>query len=182
MINGHPVLRELLAIEGGDVERALAAQARSDAAVALVQRQLNGLATRAGAERLNEALAIDVFELLTPGWARMPAVRDVLARSAHTPGKTLIITLGAHEIATTLHPVLALTMAQAALPELRLTLTLRARFGSATLALRDERIDTVAPRDAAADLRLSYEDVLLKERSISIWQLPEEIRLAAAAH
>jgi hypothetical protein len=174
-------LRDLLPIEREDVERALAAQARDDGAVALVQRQLNGLASRAGAERLNEALEIDVFELLLSGWEQVPAVRDGLARSGQLPGKTAIITLGPHEITSTVYPVLAVTMAQAALPELRLTLTLRAHFGSATLALSDGRIDTVAPRDAAADVRLAYGDSPLKQRSYAMWQLPEEVRLSAAA-
>jgi hypothetical protein len=176
-MSAAPRLRDLLQVERADVERALAAQARDDGAVALVQRQLGGLAMRAAAERLNETLDVDVFELLLSGWEQVPAVRDGLARSGQSPGKTSVIALGPHEITSTVYPVLAVTMAQAALPELRLTLTLRANFGSATLALSDGRLATVAPRDAAADVRLAYGELLLKQRANAMWQLPDEVVL-----
>ena len=173
-------LRDLLEVESADVEQALAAAAREDAALALVQRQLGGLTSRAAAERLNDALAIDVFYLLLQGWSKVPAVIDALGRSARTASETTVLTLGAHEIAATLHPVLSLSMAHAPLPDLRLTVRLLARFGSAALALVAGRIDAVSPRDAALDLRLAYGDTVLKHRTHAVWSLPAELVPQAA--
>lgn len=177
----RPTLHDLLRIDAHDVERALAAQAREDPSVSMVQRQLAGLPSRIGAERLNEAMAVDVFDLLAPAWAEVPAVREALARSAKAPSRSSVVTLGAHEIVATVRPILALSMAQAALPELILTLLVRARFGSAALVVRGRRIETVAPRDAGISVQLAYGELVLKDESVPMWQVPDEIAFAAPA-
>ena len=167
-------LSDLIDVTQGDVERALAEQAKEETAVALVQRQLVGYAASLGADELNRVLQTDVIALLAPAWARVQAVRDAARRSAESSERT-VVTLGPHDVSSQQHPVLTLTMAQVPLPELRLTIDLAARFKSLALAIVAATIRGIAPGEASLTARLRYGDVLLKEAARPLWQLPARV-------
>lgn len=156
-------------VAGDDVERALFEQSRDELAVARVFDQLRGAAAERAAEELNRALEVDIFEVLVQGWARAPAVRTQVLPSALMQGPPPLVNLGQHSIASTSHVVLDSSVAQSALPPLRLTLEIVADVESATLAVREGRIELVALGEVAIIARLKYESVLVKEHATSVW-------------
>jgi hypothetical protein len=164
-------LRDLIDISADDVHKAFSEQAKDENAVLMAQGQLTGFAAGLAADELNKALDADVFTLLAQGWTKVQAVRDA-AKGSIQSGETKKVTLGLHELTSTHHPVLAIRIAQLALPELKLTLELVARFKSAELAIADGRIRSLAPGEASAIARLKYKSVKLKEQATPAWRLP----------
>jgi hypothetical protein len=75
--------------------------------------------------------------------------------------------------------VLTIKVAKVALPELKLTLELVARFKSVELAIAGGRIRSLAPGEASAIARLKYKSVKLKEQSTPAWKLPGLLTLGA---
>src|SRR5688572_8200873 len=75
-------LRAPLQVTGDDLERALFEQSMEELAVAQVFDRLRGIASVRAAEELNRALEVDIFEVLTEAWAKVPAVRNAVHLSA----------------------------------------------------------------------------------------------------
>lgn len=167
-------LSELITITPQDVERALAEQAKDETAVALVQRQLTGYPASLGADELNRACDASVLDLLAPAWSTLEAVRDAARRTQGSPDRT-VVTLGPHEVVSQQHPVLALSMAQIPLPELRLTIELMARFKSIALGIAGASIRGAAPGEASLTAQLRYGGVVLKEAARPLWTLPPRV-------
>src|SRR5512134_205333 len=109
-------------VTGDDVDRALFEQSRDELAVARVFDQLRGDAAERAAEELNQALEVDILELLVQGWARAPAVRTQVQLSALMQGPSPLVNLDRHSIASTSPVVLDTSVAQKVLPPLKLTL------------------------------------------------------------
>src|ERR671912_391759 len=84
-------LRAPLQITGGEVERALFEQSMEELAVAQVFDRLRGVASGRAAEELNRALEIDIFEVLTEAWARIPAVSSAVHLSALVKGPPALV-------------------------------------------------------------------------------------------
>jgi hypothetical protein len=161
-------LRAPIEVTGDDVERALFEQSMDEPAVARVFDRLRGAASERAAEELNRALEVDIFEVLAQGWARVPAVRNAVQLSALVQGPPALVNLDRHDIASTSRVVLDSSVAQSALPPLKLTLEIVAGVQSATLAARGGRIELVALGDASIIARLKYRSVLLKEHATGI--------------
>jgi hypothetical protein len=123
---------------------------------------------------LNKALDSDVFTLLA---GLDQSAGGTTPRGRLQSGATKKVTLGLHELTSTHHPVLTIRIAQVALPELKLTLELVARFKSAELAVSGGRIRSLAPGEASAIARLKYKSVKLKEQSTPAWKLPGRLDL-----
>ena len=157
-----------IVVSSDDVEKALLEQAKNEPAVLRACEYLRGEAAERAAHELNQALDINAFELLTQGWARVPAVRNAAQLSALKPGPPSIVWLDEHNIASTSYPVLQIHVAQDALPELRLRLEIIAGVQSATLAARAGRIELVALGKVSVIARLRYKDVLLKEHTTTV--------------
>ncbi|RPH68105.1 MAG: hypothetical protein EHM83_00160 [Burkholderiales bacterium] len=151
-----------------DVERALFEQSTDELAVARVFDRLRGAAAKRAAEALNHALEVDIFEVLAQGWARLPAVRSAVQRSALMEVPPALVNLGRHNIASTSRVVLDSSVAQSALPPLTLTLEIVADVLSATLAAREGRIELVALGEASVVARLKYKSVLVKEHATGV--------------
>lgn len=169
-------LRDLIDVSADDVHAAFREQAKDENAVLLAQGQLTGFAAGLAADELNKALDSDVFTLLAHGWTKVQAVRDA-AKGSVQSGETKKVTLGLHELTSTHHPVLTIRIAKVALPELKLTLELVARFKSAELAITGGRLCSLAPGEASAVARLKYKNVKLKEQSTPAWKLPGRLDL-----
>lgn len=172
-MNNDIKLRASIDVSSEDVEKALFEQAKEEPEVARAIDELRGGAQQA-ADQLNQALDIDVFDLLERGWIMAPAVRRAVQLSALTPSPPAIITLDAHSIRSTSSLVLHTDVEQRALPELEITLQLIAGVQSATLAARDGRIELVALGDTAVMARLTYKDLLLKERTTGVEGAPRD--------
>jgi hypothetical protein len=166
----HDAVRLSAPIEvtGDDVERALFEQSTDELAVARVFDRLRGAAATRAAEELNHALEVDIFEVLAQGWARVPAVRSAVQRSALMEVPPALVSLGRHNIASTSRVVLDSSVAQSALPPLTLTLEIVADVLSATLAAREGRIELVALGEASVVARLKYKSVLVKEHATGV--------------
>jgi hypothetical protein len=167
-------LRAPIEVTGDDVERALFEQSLDEPAVARVFDRLRGAASERAAEELNRALEVDIFEVLAQGWARVPAVRNAVQLSALVQGPPALVNLDRHDIASTSRVVLDSSVAQSALPPLKLTLEIVAGVHSATLAAREGRIELVALGDASIIARLKYRSVLLKEHATGISGAPRD--------
>ena len=172
MANGIK-LRAPILVSGDEVERALFEQSMDELPVARVFDRLRAACER-GAEELNRALDVDLFELLAQGWARVPAVRNAIQLSALVEGPPALINLHQHEILSTFRVVLDSSVAQIALPPLNLTLEVVASIESATLAARKGRIELVALGNAAIAARLKYRSVLLKEHATGVSGAPRD--------
>lgn len=156
-------------VTGDDVERALFEQSRDELAVARVFDQLRGAAAGRAAEELNHALEVDILEVLVQGWARAPAVRTQVQLSALMQGPPPLVNLDRHSIASTSRVVLDTSVAQSVLPPLKLTLEIVADVESATVAVREGRIELVALGEVSIIARLKYDNVLVKEHATSVW-------------
>ena len=167
-------LREHLQVTGDDVERALFEQSMDELAVAHVFDRLRGVASERAAEELNRALKVDIFAVLSEGWAKLPAVRNAIHLSALVKGPPALLNLDAHNIISKSHVVLDSSVAQTALPPLNLTHEIVATIHSVTLAAREGRIEVVALGDASIIARLNYKSVLLKEHATGISGAPRD--------
>ena len=167
-------LREPLSVTGDDVERALFEQSMDELAVAHVFHRLRGIASERAAEELNRALEVDIFDVLSEGWARVPGVRNAIQLSGLVKGPPALVNLDWHNIVSKSHVVLDASVAETPLPPLNLTLEIVASIQSAALAARDGRVELVALGDASVVARLKYKSVLLKEHATSISGAPRD--------
>ena len=155
-------------VSSDDVERALFEQAKDEPDVARMHEHLRGPNAQRAADELNRVLDIDAFEALSRGWAAVPAVRNAVQLSALMPAPPTILRLEQHNMTSTSTLVLERHMADGALPPLRLALQLIAGVQSATLAVRDGRIELVALGKASMIARLTYKNFLVKEQTTTI--------------
>lgn len=167
-MNNGIKLRAPIDVSSDDVEKALFEQAKDEPAIARAYEHLRGSAAKLAADELNQALDVDVFELLASGWAKVLAVRNAVQLSVLMPGPPAIIRLDQHNITSTSHLVLNINAAPGALPELKLTLEFIAGVQSASLAVQDGRIELVALGKASVIARLKYKGVLVKEHSTGV--------------
>jgi hypothetical protein len=161
-------------VTGDDVERALFEQSVDELAVARVFDRLRGAAAQRAAEELTHALEVDIFEVFAQGWAKVPAVRSAVQRSALMEVPPALVNLDRHNIASTSRVVLDSSVAQSALPPLKLTLEIVADVQSATLAAREGRIELVALGEASVIARLKYKSVLVKEHATGVSGVPRD--------
>lgn len=173
-MNNGVKLRTKIEVSGDDVEKALVEHAKDEPSVSRVLEHLRGAAAKHAADELNQALDLNVFEMLAHGWAQVPAVRNAVQLSALMPGPPAIVRLDQHNITSTAFPVLNINVADRALPELRLTLEIIAGAQSATLAVRDGRFELLALGNASAIARLKYKSVLLKEHATAVEGAPRD--------
>lgn len=166
----HDEVRLLAPLEltGRDVERAFFEQSVDEPAVARVFDQLCGAAAERAAAELNYVLELNLFDLLAQGWVKVPAVRTAVLLSALAQSSPAFIKLDQHRIASTSSVVLDSSVAQDALPPLRLALEIAADVQSATLEARAGRIELVALGEASVVARLKYKSVLVKEHATGI--------------
>lgn len=155
-------------VSSDDVERALLEQSKDEPQVARVYEQLCGSAAQRAADELNRALAIDAFETLARGWASVPTVRNAVQLSALMSAPPAILRLEQHTLTSMSTLVLESHIADTALPPLRLTLQLIVGVHSATLAVRDGRIEMVALGKASIIARLTYKKFLVKEHATTL--------------
>jgi hypothetical protein len=129
------------------------------------------------ADRLNEALNIDVFELLAEAWLKFKQVRDCADPSKHPPGEVTLVQLKEVTVTSRNAPFLRPTSNGAALMELRFELELVAKFDTLELVIRDAHIRSLRPGAAQALVSLKYGASKLAEHATPRWQLPGEIAL-----
>jgi len=172
-------LRDLISFSQEDVERAAVERKgeKGGAADGDGDPGFKGFAAGKVAEKLNEALDMDLAETLAEGWAKVKIVREAAARSIKAPGTTEVVTLGQHEQTSTHRPILTLVVAEQAVSDLVFTLELVVRFKSVKLAISGGKLQSVAPGEASAIARLKYKSVQLKEQSTPAWVLPGVVRL-----
>ena len=161
-------LRTPISVSSDDVEKALFEHAKEEPAVARAYEHLCGPAAQRAADELNPALDVDAFDLLSRGWAAVPAVRNAVQLSALVPGPPTIVRLEQHTMTSTSPLVLDSQVADTALPPLKLVLQLIAGVQSATLAVREGRIEVVALGKASVIARLTYKNFLVKEHATSV--------------
>ena len=161
-------LRAPISVSSDNVEKTLFEHAKEEPAVARSYEHLCGPAAQRAADELNRALDVDAFDLLSRGWAGVPAVRNAVQLSALVPGPPTIVRLEQHTLTSTSPLVLDSQAADTALPPLKLALLLIVDVQSATLAVREGRIEVVALGKASVIARLTYKNFLVKEHATSI--------------
>lgn len=164
-------LRTPIAVSSEDVERALFEQAKEEPDVARAYEQLRGDIRQRAVDELNRALDLDAFEMLSRGWASVPAVRNAVQLSALIAGPPAIVRLEQHNMTMTSTLVLESHVKDSTLsplPPLRLALQLIVGVQSAALAVRSGRFELVALGNVSVIARLAYKKVLVKEHATSI--------------
>ena len=161
-------LRAPISVSSADVEKALFEQAKEEPAVARAYEQLSGAAAQRAADELNQVLNIDAFDVLSRGWAAVPAVRNAVQLSALMPGPPAIVRLEEHTMTSNSTLVLESQVEDTALPPLKIALQLIAGVQSATLAVREGRVEVVALGKASVIARLVYKKFLVKEHATGI--------------
>ena len=169
----HLKLRVPVHISSEDVEKAWLEQARRVPAVSRAYDDLRSAAAQA-ADRLNQALEIDMSDWFTRGWAAVGEVRDAIQRGLLSPGSPEIIRLDRHTLASTSYLALNTEVDRSALPELEFVLHLSARVPNATLAIKDGAIELLALGDVIVTARLVYDDVLLNQHVTSVEGAPRD--------
>jgi len=142
-------LRTLFEFSGAIVARG-AAEKMKEQPEGAAPPTLVGFVAEAGAKQLNEVLDTDVFELLAEAWLAFKQARACTDAATHPPGQDTIVTLHDVEIGSTNTPVLHSTIGGVALPELRFSLGLTAKFKTVQLVVRDARIRTLRPASGSA--------------------------------
>jgi hypothetical protein len=170
-------LRTLFEFSGAIVERAAAEKAKESPPMAQAVPTLSGFVAETGAKQLNEALDTDVFELLADAWLAFKQVRECADPVKHPPDQDTVVTLNDVEITSSNSPLLHTTIAGVALPDLRFTLDLTAKFNALQLVVRHARIRALRPGTGSAIVKLKYGSAKLAERSTPDWKLPGEIKL-----
>ena len=161
-------LQTRINVSSDDIERTLFEQGKDEPQVARAYEYLRGSTAQRAADELNLALDIDAFETLARGWASVPAVRNAVQLSALISAPPTILRLEQHNLTSTSTLVLESHVADTTLPPLRLALQLIARVQSATLAVRDGRIELVALGKASLIARLRYKNSLVKEHATTL--------------
>ena len=161
-------------VTGDDVETALFEQSKDESTVARVLEQLRGAAAERAAKELNRALAVDIFDVLAPGWAQVPAVHRAVQLSALTRGPPTLVNVDRHNITSTSLVVLDTSVTEGALPPLELALEIVAEVQSATLTARNGGIDLVALGETSVLARLKFKSVLVKEHATGISCVPRD--------
>ena len=162
-----------LVVARDDLERAWLEQAIHVPSVARSYNHLRAAAERAIAP-LNQALDIDVFNWFTRGWIAVGAVRDAMQRSAAESGPPLIVGLDRHTVTSASSLVLQAELANSPLSELKLVMQLVARVASATLAVKDGRIELLALGEAIVTERLKYNNVVLNQHVTGVEGAPRD--------
>jgi hypothetical protein len=161
-------------VTGDDVERAVFEQSKDEPAVARVFERLRGAAAERAAKEINRALAVDIFNILAQGWARVPTVHRAVQLSALTRGPPTLVNVDRHNIASTSLLVLDTSVTESTLPPLELVLELLADVQSATIRARNGGIDLIALGEASVLARLKYKSVLVKEHATGISCIPRD--------
>ena len=167
-MNSGIKLKTPINVSSDDVERALFEQVKDEPQIARVYEQLRGSAAQRAADELNRALDVDAFETLARGWASVPTVRNAVQLSALMSAPPTILKLEQHNMTSMSTLVLESHIADTVLPPLRLALQLIAGVQSATLAVRDGRIELVALGKASIIARLTYKKFLIKEHATTL--------------
>jgi len=170
-------LRDLIALEDGDVARAVEECAKSEPRYASLGGRVTGLALREGARRLNDTLDTDPFEWLATAWTKARLLQEYADPVRHPPGETAVVTLGEHRLKGTWHPVLEVAVGGSQLPGLRFTLEVELLFKSVGLGVEGGAIRSVAPGAGSVSARLKYGKVKLRECASRKLELPGELDL-----
>lgn len=170
-------LRDLVALEDGDVARAVEECAKNEPQYASLGGRIAGLALREGARRLNDTLDTDPFEWLATAWTKVRLLQEYADPARHPPGETAVVTLGEHRLKGIWHPVLEVAVGGSELPNLRFTLEVELLFKSVGLGVEGGAIRSVAPGTAAVSARLKYGKVKLRECASKSLKLPGQLVL-----
>jgi len=124
------------------------------------------------AARLQEVLDLDVLEVIGQAWSKARELREYADPLKHPPEETSIVHLGEHAVTCEVYPVLEVRLGDVALPELRFTLNVIAKFKSVALTIRGGAIRAVAPGACAAVAELKYRSATLKREETPELRLP----------
>lgn len=176
------LVRDLLPGRFSRMDEALKTEFRKDAGAgeAKLSRLAWNLLESETTNAVHDVLACDVFELIARAWCTARELHGYTDESQHPHTERSIVFLGEHVLATTLHPVIVVTIDSLRCPPLRLTLDLDATFHSAALLIRGGYIKSLSTGECTVSAQLKYgEQPLhgkLKSRNV---KLPGQLDFAA---
>lgn len=137
-------------------------------------RLLMGFAGEQATAALQRALDRDVFDYFVAAWQAASEIRACAEQSAREPGIAHVVTLGEHELSTTLRPVVHVDIDGLGAFDIPFDLALGAGFHTARLTLRGGALCAVDAGDCDVAAQLSYEGTPLHEK----WHL-QKVALGA---
>jgi len=159
------------------VDNALAEQVRDEPSVGGANGHIAGFAASAIADKLNEGLDTDLYEMLASVWVKWDKLKAATDESRANPDKLIVQMLGQHDLKHVCYPTIKIQVAEFALPDIKFKLELIAEFESMRVTILNAILIALAPGNASAIVRLSYGDTKIKEQTTPKWKVPGEIRL-----
>jgi hypothetical protein len=129
------------------------------------------------AERLEEALDLDVFAVFGQVWAKARELKEYTDAKKYPPEQTVIVHLGKHDMVAREKPILDVKIGGVRLPVLEFALNLTAHFEAVALTVRGGRIYTITPGDCSAKVELKYGDAKLASNETPKLHVPGQISL-----
>jgi len=106
---------------------------------------------------------IEPIEWIGKGWGTAIEVRDLARETAGDPDAKKELPLAKHTFPVVLHPIVTIHCDPIVLPELKFTLTLKAKVDCAVLIIRGGKLAGIEGAKMGASATLSYGDRDLKE-------------------
>jgi len=101
-------------------------------------------------------LDCDVFGLLARAWQTARELHEFKDEARYPPGKPFTTFLGAHDLATSLHPLVDVTFGPALKSRLKFTVELNAAFHAARLTITSGHITAIEAGECTVSAQLKY--------------------------
>lgn len=150
-------IRQLLQDQLQNMDEAVAQARHADPD--LKSKQLPGMALAiAGnrvAEKLRDALHIDVLEPIARAWANSPELRKAADEADLSSDKTAVVSLGEHDLSAQILPVADVTFAAVGNLKLEFQLTLSVGVSLADVTITERKIVKIGKLEGEASAALS---------------------------
>jgi len=128
-------------------------------------------------DRLEDALDMDLFEILLSGWKKYRNLQQYRDRTKYPPNQTSLVPLGKHTIKSVHKPTVDVMADEVLLGRVAFDVALSLEIEGLILAIRDARIREVAAGRCRGEARLGCAGVELLKKEIATFDLPGKIEL-----
>jgi hypothetical protein len=126
---------------------------------------------------LEDALDMNVFEILLSGWRKYRNFQQYRDRTKFPPNQTSLVPLGKHTIQSVHKPTVDVMADEVLLGRMAFDVTLSLEIEGLILAIRDARIREIAAGRGRGEARLACAGVELIKKEIGSFDLPGKIDL-----
>lgn len=126
---------------------------------------------------LEDALDMDLLEILLSGWKKYRGLQQYRDRSKYPPNQTSLVPLGKHTLKSAHKPSVDVMADEVLLARVTLDVALSLEIEGLILAIRDARIREIAAGRCRGEARLACAGVEIVKKEIVSFDLPGRINL-----